>query len=247
VLVAIGAGVVLLAALLLWERRAPVPLIDLALFTKPRFAWGTLALCVAFAALLGALFVLTPYFQVVKGIDVMGTGVRLLPLIGAMMVVAGASDKLTPRLGAKTMIVGGLVVSGAGMLVLSRATVTSGYAVDAAAFVIMGAGLGAVLAPAYDAVLASLSDEQRGIGSALANALGKLSQAIGVVVLGSILNSVYRSHLPALPKGLPATVNAVQGGVSAALTVASRLPGEPGHILAAGARTAYVDGMSWYW
>jgi MFS transporter, DHA2 family, multidrug resistance protein len=245
VLVGTVAGVVLLVGLLVWERRASSPLIDLGLFAKPGFAWGTLALCVAFGGMVGGLFVLTPYLQVVQGVDVMGTGVRLMPLVAALVLVAAASNKLTGRLGPKVQMIGGLAVTGGGMLLLSRVTVTSGYGLIGASLAVIGAGLGAVLAPSFDAILAALPEDERGVGSALANALGKLSQAIGVVILGSILNSVYRGDLPALPRGLPqAAATAVQGSVAAAVQLAARIPGEPGRLLAAAARSAYVSGMS---
>lgn len=245
ILVCIGAAVVLLAGLILWERRVSVPLIDLGLFTKPGFAWGTLAICIAFGGMVGGLFVLTPYLQVVQGVDVMGTGVRLMPLVAALVLVAAATNKLIGRLGSKALMTGGLVVTAAGMLMLSRVTATSGYGLIGASLAIVGAGLGAVLAPSFDAIVASLPPEQRGVGSALSNALGKLSQAIGVVILGSILNSVYRNGLPALPRSLPAAaVAAIQGNVAVAVKVAARLPGEPGRLLAAAARNAYVSGMS---
>jgi EmrB/QacA subfamily drug resistance transporter len=244
VVAGIVGGVVLLAGLLVWERFAKSPLVDLRLFTRPGFAWGTLALCIAFGAMVGGLFVLTPYLEVVQGTDVMGTGVRLMPLVLALVLVAIASNKLIGRIGAKRLMTSGLVVTGAGMLLLSRATTSSGYSLVGTSLAIIGAGLGAVLAPSFDAILASLPEDQRGVGSALANALGKLSQAIGIVILGSILNSVYRSDLPALPKLPPAVAEAIQGNVAAAVKVASRLPGVTGQTLAAAAKNAYVSGMS---
>lgn len=74
--------------------------------------------------------------------------------------------------------------------------------------------------------------------------MGKLAQAMGVAILGAILNSVYRGQLPALPKGLPpAAETAIQGNVAAAVRVAARL-GPQGDSPAAGARAAYVSGMS---
>jgi EmrB/QacA subfamily drug resistance transporter len=248
VMAAIGAGVVLLVSLLLWERRVSSPLIDLTLFTKPGFAWGTLALCIAFGGMVGALFVLTPYLQIVQGVDVMGTGVRLMPLVVTLVIVAAASNKLMKlmgRLGPKILMTGGLVVTGGGLVMFSQATVTSGYGLLGSALAVIGAGLGAVLAPSFNAILDSLPEAQRGTGSALANALGKLSQALGAVILGSILNSVYRSDLPALPKRLPpAVVTAIQGNVAAAVKLAARMPGGTGRLLAAGAKAAYVSGMS---
>src|SRR5262249_39995028 len=81
-------GAVLLIGFLVRQSRAGSPLVDLSLFASRGFTWGTVAFTATSFALSGAQFVLTPYLQVVQGNDAQGTGLRMLPLIGAML--AGA-------------------------------------------------------------------------------------------------------------------------------------------------------------
>src|SRR5438874_392502 len=80
VVATIVTGAVLLTLFVIWERRTREPMIDLGLFGRPRFLWGTTAATVASFALFGLLFVLPQYLQGVRGYDALGTGVRLLPL-----------------------------------------------------------------------------------------------------------------------------------------------------------------------
>jgi DHA2 family multidrug resistance protein-like MFS transporter len=91
-LAAIAAGVVVLAAFVAWERlltrRAGSvrPLIELGLFRSAGFTWGTtLATLVSFA-MFGIFFAMPQYFQEVQGANAMGSGLRLLPMIGGLVV-----------------------------------------------------------------------------------------------------------------------------------------------------------------
>jgi len=241
----LAAGVVLLAVFIAWERVARQPLVDLRLFARPAFAWSTFALCIAFFGLVGGLFLLTPFLQIVQGNDVMTTGIRLLPLIVTMVIVAGASNRLTLRLGTKVMVTAGLAVMAGGLLLLAQVTATTGYGPVALALAVMGIGMGAVLAPAFDAILVSLPDDQRGIGSAVANAIGKLAQAVGIVLMGSILNNTYRGQLGPHLTGLPVRIHdAALASVPAAAAVAHRLPPAVGGPLLRAAKDAYISGMS---
>jgi len=241
----LAAGVVLLAVFIAWERVARQPLVDLRLFARPAFAWSTFALCIAFFGLVGGLFLLTPFLQIVQGNDVMSTGIRLLPLIVAMVILAGGSNRLTPRLGTKVMVSAGLAVMAGGLTLLAQVTATTGYGPVAVALAVIGIGMGAVLAPAFDAILVSLPDDQRGVGSAVANAIGKLAQAIGIVLMGSILNNTYRGQLGPHLTRLPVRIHdAALASVPAAAAVAHRLPPAVGGPLLTAAKDAYISGMS---
>src|SRR5262245_13637206 len=88
VLTTIASGAVLLVAFVAWERRHPYPMIDLRLFGRPRFLWGTMSATIAGFALFGLLFTLPQYFQAVQGKDALDTGVRLLPLMAGLLVAA---------------------------------------------------------------------------------------------------------------------------------------------------------------
>jgi MFS transporter, DHA2 family, multidrug resistance protein len=88
VLTALAGGAALLAAFTAWQLRAASPLVDLRLFESRGFTWGSVAFAVVSFAMTGVLFVLTPYLQIVQGADAQVTGLRLLPMIGAMLVSA---------------------------------------------------------------------------------------------------------------------------------------------------------------
>jgi hypothetical protein len=119
------------------------------------------------------------------------------------------------------------------MLLLSHATVDSGYGLVAAVLAIMGLGMGTAMTPATDSVMGSLPLEKASVGSAMNDTTRMVGGAIGVAVLGSLLSSGYRSHLDA---DVP---TAARDSLGAALHVAGTNDG-----LADAARHAFVSGMS---
>ena len=245
VVVPIIGGVVLLAAFAAWQLRTAAPLIDLKLFQNARFAWGTMAFVVVGFGMTGGLFVLSPYLQIVEGNDAQATGIRLLPMIGAMMIGALGSDWLAARLGAKVMVAGGLLGSAAGMLMLSRAGVETGYAFVAVALAVMGFSIALAMVPALDAILGALPAGETGAGSALTRTLQNVGASFGVAVMGSILNSAYQASLDGHLAGLPAKAqSAAQSSVAVAAAVAHQLPGPLGARLLRAAQDAYSQGMS---
>src|SRR6476646_1178939 len=191
----LGGGALLIAAFIVWQLRARSPLVDLNLFRNRRFALSTVAFTIVGFAMTGVLFVLSPYLQVVQGNDAQGTGIRLLPLIAAMMAGAVSSDSLSKRLGAKVMVSGGMLGIAGSMLLLSRAGADSGYGLVAIALALMGLSIAFTMIPALDAILGALPADQSGAGSALTRALQNVGASFGVAGMGSILNSAYQAHL----------------------------------------------------
>jgi EmrB/QacA subfamily drug resistance transporter len=232
----VAGGLVLLAAFGCWERRTPAPMIDLALFARPRFLWGTLSATLASFALFGLLFVLPQYLQAVGGHDAMGTGVRLLPLMGGLILGARASTALAERLGTRLPVATGLALIGAGLGLGALTGVGSGYGYVATWLTIIGIGVGLTLAPAMDAVLAELPAERAGSGTALTMTLRQVGGALGVALLGSVSAAAYtgRLHLDGLPAPLAA---AVRDSVPAGVAVAARLHNG---VLLADVRAAYT-------
>jgi EmrB/QacA subfamily drug resistance transporter len=127
----LGVGLALLVAFAIWARRARDPMIDLGLFGRRRFLFGTLSMTVASFTLFGLLFVLPQYFQAVAGSDALGTGVRLLPLIGGLVVGARGSATLAARAGSRLPIAAGLALVAGGLTVGATTTVGSGYGLAA--------------------------------------------------------------------------------------------------------------------
>jgi len=235
----LGTGLLLLAAFASWERHAAAPMIDLGLFARRRFLFGTLAMTVASFTLFGLLFVLPQYFQAVRGSDALGTGVRLLPLIGGLIVGARTSATLTVRIGTRVSIAAGLVLIAGGLAFGATTTVDSGYALAACWLPVVGAGAGLTLAPAMDAVLGELPVARAGSGTAVTMTVRQVGGALGVALLGSISASAYTGRLDVT--GLPAPAAGVaRDSVNAAVALAGRVS-DPA--LAASAHTAYTQAM----
>ena len=238
-------GAILLVAFAMWELRVRVPLVDLGLFRNARFSWATVAFIIVGFAMTGVMFIISPFLQVVQGNDAQSTGLRLLPLVIAMMAGALGSDWLNHRLGTKVMTSIGLLLGGASMLLLSRVTVDGGYTIVAVALAIMGFAIAMTMIPALDAILGSLSEGETGGGSALTRTLQNVGASLGVAIMGSILNNAYQSHLVGRLGGLPAQVqSAAEKNVAVAAAVAQHLPAPLARDLLRAAQDAYVLGMS---
>ncbi len=237
------AGVVVLAGFFQFERwlgrRGGEPLLDLKLFSSPSYTWGVILVAVAVLAMIGVLFTMPQYFQGVLGTSAMGSGLRLLPLIGGLILGAVPADRVAAMVGAKLAVVAGFAVLAAGLLVGATTSVTSGTGFVAAWMAIGGAGLGLALATSASAALAELSEEQSGVGSAVLQAVNKTGAPFGAAILGSVLLGAYRSgvHLAGLPA--PAA-SAVKSGIFGGVAVASRAGSAA---LLDSVRTSFVHGM----
>jgi EmrB/QacA subfamily drug resistance transporter len=244
VVAALAVGLLVLAAFVVWDVRHREPFVDMRLFKNPRFTWATIAFMVTGFALFGAMFILTPYLQLVQGNDAQATGLKLLPLIGAVIVGAGLGNRIAARMGARVGIPLGLVITTAGLVILSRAGASTGYGPIAAALAITGLGLGTALPTSLDVVLSTLPASQTGVGSALTRTLQQIAASFGVAVLGSILSTAYQNSLGPHLKGLPAPVSGVaQRGVAGAEAVAAHLPSALSGPLVQAAHVAYAEGM----
>jgi len=218
-LAALAAGAVVLAGFALWQRgvsRRPdgQPLVDLGLFRSRSFTWGTILATVISFSLFGLLFAMPQYFQAIQGADALGTGLRLLPVIGGLLVGSRLGDLVARRAGAKVTVATGLALMAGGLFAGATTGAASGYGLAAGWMGVVGAGVGFGLPAAMDAALGALSVERSGVGSGLIQAGRQVGSAIGVAVLGTVVNSSYRGGLDLV--GLPAQAAAtVRESVSA--------------------------------
>ncbi len=237
------AGALVLAGFFQFERwlsrRGGEPLVDLKLFSSPSYTWGVILVAVAVLAMIGVLFTMPQYFQGVLGTSAMGSGLRLLPLIGGLIVGAVPADRVAALIGAKITVAAGFALLGAGLLIGATTSVTSGTGFVAAWMAIVGAGMGLALATSASAALAELSEDQSGVGSAVLQAVNKTGGPFGAAILGSVLLGAYRSSVDL--SGLPApAVTAVKSGIFGGVAVASKAGSAA---LLASVRTSFVHGM----
>jgi EmrB/QacA subfamily drug resistance transporter len=240
VLATLLAGVALLAAFVLRQRRFSHPLVNLGLFSDPRFRWGSvLAVFVNFAAV-GILFVVPQYLGGVLGQDAFGTGLRVLPLIGGLMVAAALAETLVPRLGARAVIPTGFVLLAVGALIGANTDSGNGYGFAVGWLALTGFGFGLAVVPATSLVLSSLPKDSAGSGTSLLETLQQVGGVLGVAALGSLLSYGFLDRLSVT--GIPApAADAARGSVTAADAVAGQLHNPD---LLASAHNAFIHGMS---
>ncbi len=232
------------AAFVWYELRTSEPMLDIRFFRNPRLSAGTVAVAIAFMAMLGLMFILTQYLQFVRGYTPLETGLRFVPMALGFMVGAPSSAVLVNKLGTKKLMSAGLLIVAGIMLSLSFLTLTTPYWTIGLLLLALGIGMAWAMAPATDAVMAALPEEQAGVGSALNDTSRQIGGALGVGIFGSIFNSVYGSNVASAVAGLPEqAAAAAQNSIGAALQVAGGL-GAAGEALNAASTAAFIDGLS---
>jgi len=236
-------GLAILGFFAWYEARLRYPSLDVRLFRDARLSSAIGALSLVFFGMMGALFFLSFYLQSVRGYSPLRAGTFSLAFAVAQMVTAPRSPALVRRFGAKAVVAGGLLLVTVALGGYQLLGVATPIWILGVLFFIQGAGMGAVMPPATEAVMSVVPRERAGAGSALTNTARQVSGALGVAVLGSVLAQVYRSqlspHLASLPAGAR---NAATGSITASQAVAARL-GPAGRELARLADASFVHAM----
>ncbi|MEU3850855.1 DHA2 family efflux MFS transporter permease subunit [Streptomyces sp. NPDC029554] len=223
---AITAAVVAGAALVafvVWELRHPHPLLDVRRFADRRFAGSNLAVALFFLAVFGAFYYLTQHLQFVLGYDALDTGVRMLPLAGAVFAGSALTGYLTPRVGMKWTVTAGMVGGTAALALLTRVDSGSAYGDFVVPLVVLGLAIGLALSPCTDAIMGAFPESQLGVGGAVNDTSLELGGSLGIAVLGSLLATSYSGHLSDATAGskLPASsLETAQDSVGAGYAVA---------------------------
>ena len=243
-LAVLGAGIAIVVGFFFWERYLTVrpggrPLIDLSLFQSRGFTWGVILAALGGMALIGMVFTLPQYSQGVLGLDPMGSGVRLLPIIAGLIVGAVPADRVAERVGARYTVAVGFVITTIGLLLGSRTALDSSTWYVVTWLVIVGFGMGVGFATAASAALRTVPAESSGVASALLQAMQKVGAPFGSAILGSVLVTVYQANLnlAGVPSALASTVKL---SVFAGVAVAGKLHSP---VLLESVRNAFVQGM----
>jgi EmrB/QacA subfamily drug resistance transporter len=223
----LGAGVLLLAAVVPVERRASDPLLPPALFRSLQFSAANGVTFVVYAALGGALFLLPVVLQTVAGYSPLVAGTALLPVTAIMLLLSSRSGALAARIGPRLQMTVGPLVIAAGLLLLLRIDVGSGYAGDVLpAMLVFGLGLAINVAPLTATAMAAAPAEHAGVASAVNNDVARAAGLIAVAVLPALAGINGETYLN--PEGLAGSfrtavlisaIACAAGGVLAAATI----------------------------
>src|SRR5947208_417272 len=186
----IAAGVVVLAAFVVWELRTPAPMLPMRFFRNRAFTLANGASLFMSFGMFGAIFLLAQFFQTVQGYSPLGSGLRILPWTAMPMIVAPIAGALSDRIGGHKLLGAGLPLQAAGLAwIAAAATPTTPYADLVGPFTISGIGMGLFFAPVANVVLSSVRPEEEGQASGANNAIRDLGGVFGVAVLASIFTA----------------------------------------------------------
>ena len=146
-----------LSAFAWWQARRPDPMLDVRLFRNPRFSAASAAIALAFFGLFGFIFMITQFFQVVRGYDPLGAGLATLPFAFVTAGFSPVAMLLMSRFGTKLVVAAGLATMSAGFVVAATTEVDAPYwGKVIIAMALMAAGLGLTTGPATEAIMGAL-------------------------------------------------------------------------------------------
>jgi EmrB/QacA subfamily drug resistance transporter len=241
---AIVAGLACAGAFVVVELRRTEPLLDVRLFRNRAFGAGATSLAFQFFAAFSMFFLVIQYMQLVLGFSPLQAGLAMVPMFLPVLVATVAMPWLQPRVGLRWLSAVGLVLCGAGLLVLATLGAEDGFASATISLLIFSAGIGLCTAPATTAILENTPDDKQGVASAVNDTTREVGAAIGIALAGSLLAATYRDSIAPAVAAVPEPAKEpVESSLAAALEVA-KAAGTQGDELADFARAAFMDGLS---
>ena len=234
----LGFGIALftLIGFVIFESKKENPLLEVTFFKNARFSAATGSIGIAFFCLFGFTFLVTQYFQFVRGYDTLSAGVHTIPFAVGAGVTAPLAARAALKFGTKRVVALGLFNMSLGLLIASRMDAHSSYWGHVIiGMVLMANGLSFVTSPSTDAVMGSLPREKAGVGSAVNDISREVGGTLGVAVVGSVFVSLYTPRLVSNFAKIPGLVDALnkisphlypmaQESVGAAFGIAQKAP-----------------------
>ena len=184
---ALAAAAVLLTAFARLERRVADPLVPPATWRIRSLVSASAVMAGVTGAVVGAIFLSSLYLQAVAGSSPLVAGLQFLPMAGAMTLAAAAASHVIGHLGAKPLILGGLVVMAGGVLLLALNAGGTSYAADVLpGFLLVGAGVGPMFVAIAVAAMSDVPAESSGVASGLMMTGHEIGAALGVAGLTAV-------------------------------------------------------------
>ena len=187
---ALVAGGLLLVVFIRRERRLPLPLLDLQLFSQKGFTAAIIAQLVIVFVNVGALFFLPILLRQVGGFSALQSGLALLPESLVALVTATNTARLVRRWGHRGAMRLGLAAGSAGLITLG-VTVPVSYAAMVIPLMLLGFSFGLVVTAASDLVLSSASADRAGAATGISETAFELGNALGIALTGSAISVLY--------------------------------------------------------
>jgi EmrB/QacA subfamily drug resistance transporter len=210
------ASAVFLVGFLVIEARRRHPMLDLALFRKPTFNGGLIAAFGLNGTIYALFTFIVLYLQQQLGYSAVQAGLRSLALTAAMSVAATIAGRLTTIIPVRTMITGGFVLVGTGILLMTGISSKSGWTHLVPGLIVAGLGVGLVTVPLAATAVGVVDRSMAGMASGANATARQIGLAAGIAVLGSIF-----THTSGFTNGLNVIllIGAIVAYACAALSV----------------------------
>jgi EmrB/QacA subfamily drug resistance transporter len=229
---AFAVAAVALSGFVVWEGRTSDPMLDVNYFRIRRFGIGALGVTFVFLSMFAMFFLVAQYLQSVRGYSPLRAGVATLPFAVTMIAISPRGPALGMRFGAKRVVSLGFIIVPLALAALSLISPSTPYPFVAAALVLMALGPALAIPTLSSGIVLSLPIDKAGVGSAVNDTTREVGGAIGIAVLGSILNAHYRhgmaSAIAALPPDAAPIATAARRGVGPLASLAKSADTIPG-------------------
>jgi EmrB/QacA subfamily drug resistance transporter len=206
VLALFAIAAIALTAFPLIERRQPSPMVDFSFFRSRTFLGANIVAFIVSFAMLAMFFFMALYMQNVLGYTPLQAGLRFLPSTVMIVLIAPLAGRMADRVGSRPLMTFGLLAVSGALLLLSRLTVSSGYATLLPGFVLMGVGMAFVMSPMSTAAMNAVEQAKAGVASGVLSMNRMVGGTFGVAVLGAMVATLGGSKLDQLLPGVPAAV-----------------------------------------
>ena len=190
VLTALIGGGALLGAFVWWEARTAEPMIPLRLFRSVSFSGAVTTQFLMAASIYAAAFIMSDYFQFGRGDSPLATGLRFLPWTATPLIVAPIAGAAFDRLGARRLVVPGLLMQAAGFAVIVHlATTDAGYGAYVLPFIVAGVGISMSLPCVPAAALNAAPEQFLGKAAGVVNTMQLFGATFGVAIATVVFNA----------------------------------------------------------
>ena len=190
VVAAIAAGVALVIAFVVYERRVEAPMLPMEFFAVRGFSVTNAVSLGMYFGMFGSIFFLSQFLQAVLHNSPLQAGVKLLVWTGSTLIVAPLAGYFSERLGSRLFMAAGLTLQAIALgWLAAEASTTMSYVAMIGPFILGGSGMALVFAPSANAVLSSVRTSQAGQASGATNAIRELGGVLGVSVLATVFTS----------------------------------------------------------
>lgn len=241
-----AASAALFAAFITIEKRTEFPMLPLHFFKQKDFSASVLIIGLMFFAGPATFFFMTQFFQIVQGKDPFEAGLLILPNAAAIVLASGIAPKVTSAIGPKRTVMISTAIMAFAMVLFTQVNADWSAGTEIGAIMVMGFGFGLGMPALTDSIMAAVPVEDAGVGSAVNDVSRELGSALGVAILGSIINGIYRSNVEDQLTGVvpDETVELAQEGIGVVAANLASLPADVGPATFAGASESFIDAMN---